>query len=149
MLPENGWAPKIRSAQIGAPKNFEKQWNKWIDSKQVKFYGKKTTVWKWIQPKIHETAVMIIYHFRPKQFAWLARHLDWVIRKTKAIKKWLHRVTLTFSAVEKKIFPKGNFLLQKYFLLLDNLFTPSFIFGLHLNYLIHYWKNMLNITPME
>ena len=92
---------------------------------------------------------MIIYRFRPKQFSWLARHLDWVIRKTKAIKKWLHRVTLKFSAVEKQIFPKGNFLSQKYFLLLDNLFTPSFIFGLHLNYLIHYWKNMLNITPVE
>ena len=67
--------------------------------------------------------------------------LDWIIKKAEAIKKWLHWVTLEFSVPQKQILPKGNFLSQKYFFLLGDFFTPSFIFGLHLNYLIHYWKN--------
>ena len=52
-------------------------------------------------------------------------------------------MTLNFSAPEKQIFLKGNFLSQKYIFLLDNLFTLSFIFGLRLNYLILYWKNFV------
>ena len=47
-----------------------------------------------------------------------------------------------FSFQQKKLVYKNIFLLV-------NLLTPSFIFGLHLNYLIYYWKRYVkNTKPM-
>ena len=71
-------------------------------------------------------------------FYFYARFSDRLIMKTKSKDKLPHWITFKFPTSEKQTAPQRNILSQKHFLLLVNLFTPSFTFDLHLNPPIYY-----------
>ena len=64
--------------------------------------------------------------------------------KSKAMNKWLILVTLKLSLSEKQIFERKKKFQPEIFFFLVNLFTPSLIFVLYPNYLIHYCKSYVN-----
>lgn len=88
---------------------------------------------KQITPFVSVTAIFNIY----------SRLSDWRIMKTKA-KQIVPLGNAWISHARKTGMPTKKFFSTELFFLLVNLFTPSFTFGLHLNWFIDYWKSYVN-----